>query len=121
MDKAIGVVQENFNTMRTGRANPAILDKILVRKRAHAGACMRGCRRGCVVLRARSPAPALAAPERQGAALAACARLHSRAAHPALSPAPATRAGGLLRHPHAHQDDGQRCGARREHAAAHAL
>lgn len=31
MQKAINVVMENFNTMRTGRANPAILDKIIVR------------------------------------------------------------------------------------------
>lgn len=31
MKKAINVVVENFNTMRTGRANPAILDKIVVR------------------------------------------------------------------------------------------
>ena len=30
MQKAINVVAENFNTMRTGRANPAILDKIVV-------------------------------------------------------------------------------------------
>lgn len=30
MKKALGVVAENFNTMRTGRANPAILDKIVV-------------------------------------------------------------------------------------------
>lgn len=30
MKKAINVVVENFNTMRTGRANPAILDKIMV-------------------------------------------------------------------------------------------
>ncbi|GBF99954.1 ribosome recycling factor [Raphidocelis subcapitata] len=30
MQKAINAVVENFNTMRTGRANPAILDKILV-------------------------------------------------------------------------------------------
>jgi ribosome recycling factor len=31
MQKAVGVVAENFNTMRTGRANPAILDRIQVR------------------------------------------------------------------------------------------
>ena len=30
MKKAVSVVVENFNTMRTGRANPAILDKIMV-------------------------------------------------------------------------------------------
>ncbi|KAI8475941.1 MAG: ribosome recycling factor domain-containing protein [Monoraphidium minutum] len=30
MKKAIAVVNDNFNTMRTGRANPAILDKIMV-------------------------------------------------------------------------------------------
>lgn len=31
MQKAIDVVAGNFNTMRTGRANPAILDRIQVR------------------------------------------------------------------------------------------
>jgi hypothetical protein len=30
MQKAVGVVADNFNTMRTGRANPAILDRIQV-------------------------------------------------------------------------------------------
>lgn len=30
MKKAVGVVADNFNTMRTGRANPAILDRIQV-------------------------------------------------------------------------------------------
>jgi ribosome recycling factor len=30
MKRAVDVVSENFNTMRTGRANPAILDKIIV-------------------------------------------------------------------------------------------
>jgi ribosome recycling factor len=28
MSKAISVVADNFNTMRTGRANPAILDRV---------------------------------------------------------------------------------------------
>jgi len=42
MQKAINVVVENFNTMRTGRANPAILDKILVR------ALHQELRAGCV-------------------------------------------------------------------------
>lgn len=31
MQKAVSVVADNFNTMRTGRANPAILDRIQVR------------------------------------------------------------------------------------------
>eukprot|EP00775_Hariotina_reticulata_P010500 gene10500-10660_t len=30
MQKAVSVVADNFNTMRTGRANPAILDRIVV-------------------------------------------------------------------------------------------
>jgi ribosome recycling factor len=30
MQKAVDVVASNFNTMRTGRANPAILDRIQV-------------------------------------------------------------------------------------------
>ena len=30
MQKAVSVVADNFNTMRTGRANPAILDRITV-------------------------------------------------------------------------------------------
>lgn len=30
MKKAVDVVAANFNTMRTGRANPAILDRIMV-------------------------------------------------------------------------------------------
>lgn len=29
MKKAVGVVGDNFNTIRTGRANPAILDKVM--------------------------------------------------------------------------------------------
>ncbi len=32
MKKAISVVQDNFNSLRTGRANPAILDRITVGK-----------------------------------------------------------------------------------------
>jgi len=35
MQKAIDVVAGNFNTMRTGRANPAILDRIQVSAAAH--------------------------------------------------------------------------------------
>lgn len=31
MKKCLGVVADGFNTIRTGRANPAILDKIMVR------------------------------------------------------------------------------------------
>jgi hypothetical protein len=53
MKKAINVVVENFNTMRTGRANPAILDKIIVRgagrggpRRGVAARTRRGARRG---------------------------------------------------------------------------
>ncbi len=34
MKKALGVLGDNFNTIRTGRANPAILDRIMVRSRA---------------------------------------------------------------------------------------
>jgi hypothetical protein len=34
MQKAVSVVADNFNTMRTGRANPAILDRIQVGMRA---------------------------------------------------------------------------------------
>jgi ribosome recycling factor len=30
MSKALGVLGDNFNTMRTGRANPAILDRVQV-------------------------------------------------------------------------------------------
>jgi ribosome recycling factor len=30
MDKAIETIQSNFNTVRTGRANPAMLDRIEV-------------------------------------------------------------------------------------------
>ncbi len=30
MKKCLGVVADGFNTIRTGRANPAILDKIMV-------------------------------------------------------------------------------------------
>jgi hypothetical protein len=30
MKKALGVMADNFNTIRTGRANPAILDRITV-------------------------------------------------------------------------------------------
>lgn len=30
MKKALGVLADSFNTIRTGRANPAILDKIMV-------------------------------------------------------------------------------------------
>lgn len=33
MLKAFGVLTDGFNTIRTGRANPAILDKIVVRGR----------------------------------------------------------------------------------------
>ena len=31
MKKAMGVLGDNLNTIRTGRANPAILDRIMVR------------------------------------------------------------------------------------------
>lgn len=31
MSKALAVLGDNFNTMRTGRANPAILDRVQVR------------------------------------------------------------------------------------------
>lgn len=34
MKKAVNVVADNFNTMRTGRANPAILDRIQVSNRS---------------------------------------------------------------------------------------
>jgi hypothetical protein len=37
MQKAVDVVASNFNTMRTGRANPAILDRIMVRLTDTAG------------------------------------------------------------------------------------
>jgi ribosome recycling factor len=30
MKKAVSVLADSFNTIRTGRANPAILDKIMV-------------------------------------------------------------------------------------------
>ena len=33
MQKCANVVADNFNTIRTGRANPAILDRIQVRRR----------------------------------------------------------------------------------------
>jgi hypothetical protein len=36
MQKAVSVVADNFNTMRTGRANPAILDRIVVSCRSGA-------------------------------------------------------------------------------------
>lgn len=32
MKKALSVLGDNFNTIRTGRANPAILDRIMVRQ-----------------------------------------------------------------------------------------
>jgi hypothetical protein len=56
MKKAINVVVENFNTMRTGRANPAILDKILVP--GDSGGRLSGSGGGQVSCAAGSLAPA---------------------------------------------------------------
>ena len=41
MEKAVEAVKRNFGTIRTGRANPAMLDRIQVRKRCRAPARAR--------------------------------------------------------------------------------